>query len=182
MRALCLGVLALAAVSCRAREAATVEGSLPLAAIDSARQFAQRFYAWYVPSGARFELAVRDSGQYFEPSLLAAMREDIAASAASKDEIVGLDWDPFLATQDPCPGYRLGAASSRGDRVVVPVVGDCTQRADSSPDVVAYLARGAHGWVFADFGGTSEGTLLRDLAGLKRERDSLRAADSAPRR
>jgi hypothetical protein len=47
-------------------------------------------------------------GSQFESGLLAALKEDVAAQAAAKGEIVGLDFDPFLNTQDPAESYEVG--------------------------------------------------------------------------
>jgi hypothetical protein len=54
------------------------------------------------------QIAMEKQGSQFESGLLAALKEDVAAQAAAKGEIVGLDFDPFLNTQDPAESYEVG--------------------------------------------------------------------------
>jgi hypothetical protein len=161
--------------------AAIADSTLGTPAADSEAQsavlFAQGFYGWYARHGDRYEAAVRDSPSFFAPVLLEAMRADIAAQARRPGEIVGLDWDPFLATQDPCDPYRVGRAARRGDTILVAVKGMCTDmQPRTGPDAIAELGRSKRRWVFVDFrhGGDS-GSLLQDLAALRQGR----ASDSA---
>jgi hypothetical protein len=143
----------------------------------SAARFAQAFYDWYARQGERFEAAVRDSPAVFAPVLLQAMRADIEAQARDSQEIVGLDWDPFLATQDPCNPYRVGSSTRRGDTILVSVKGACPgmERPDT-PDVVAEVGQVEGRWVFLDFRHVADsGSLLRDLAELRQSREGSRA-------
>ena len=177
-----LSLLTLLALGCGSREPhrASVDGRVVGAvspAADSAAAFAQHFYDWYVrDTMAGFEAVVRDSGALFAPELLSALREDLAASAAHPDEIVGLDWDPFVASQDPCPVYLVGHPTERDGRVLVPVTGKCGERpAGAGPDVIAELVRQGPAWAFSNFRhGSDSGSVLSDLAQLKRERGEHR--------
>jgi len=155
----------------------------------SAAQFTQGFYDWYRARGDVFEAAVHDSPAALEPGLLQAIREDLEAQSRSPDEVVGLDWDPFLNTQEPCDPYRVQGTTRRGDTVLVSVKGTCADREPQvSPDVVAELGRLGGRWVFLDFRhGADAGSLRQDLARLRAERagdaDSSRARhDPAARR
>src|SRR5512146_990329 len=67
-----------------------------------ARAFVQEFYDWYVTILERrdapaWQITHRERGRSFSPLLAKALDEDEAAAAKSPDEIVGLDFDPFLA-------------------------------------------------------------------------------------
>lgn len=177
LRLLRLCLLTVLAAGCGSRERPASGDESTSAAVspaaDSAAAFAQRFYDWYARDSMRFEATVRDSGAWFAPQLLSALRADIAASARNPGEVVGLDWDPFVASQDPCPGYRVGRPTERDGRVLVPVTGDCGQRpAGTAPDVMAELVRQGPAWSFSNFRhGSDSGSVLSDLAELKRERD-----------
>jgi len=171
-------LLALSAAACVNKDAAggdsTRVATLSVAAADSAAQFAQAFYDWYASGGARFEVTVRDSAMFFGPELLNGLQEDLAAQAKNPGDIVGLDWDPFVASQDPCAAYRVGQPRIEGSHVLVPV--SCSDASAGVPAVVAEVARAAPSWVFVNFRhGSDTGSVLTDLAELRRGR----SADSA---
>jgi hypothetical protein len=140
----------------------------------SAVRFVESFYAWYQASGERFETAVRDSPAVFDRPLLEAMQVDLEAQARHPEEVVGLDWDPFLAAQDPCNPYRAQQAARRQDTILVSIRGMCPDReAAAAPDVVAELRWLRGRWVFTDFRhGSDSGSLMQDLAELRRARAS----------
>ena len=181
-----VAIVTLAAVAaCKGREPATTArdtvppppDSMPAApgtpspqpTADSAIRFTQAFYDWYAKAGTPFAATVRDSGSLFDPELLAALRADAAASAANQQEVVGLDWDPFVASQDPCPAYQAGAVRSLGSHVLVTVYGNCGT--PGAPAVIAELERSGASWRFANFRHAGDtGSVLSDLDALRRER------------
>ena len=69
------------------------------------RSFVQRFYDWYVPLALKddvwraWDVAVRTKPEAFTPQLTRLIRQDTAAQRKAS-ELVGLDFDPFLNTQD----------------------------------------------------------------------------------
>lgn len=138
----------------------------------SAARFTQQFYAWYRQRNNRTDRAIAEGASFFSPDLLAALRADLAASARS-NEVVGLDWDPFTASQDMCDLYTVGRTTRRGDTVLVAVKGMCTDAAlKPGPDVIAELRRAGSGWVFVNFRYVSPArSLLADLDTLRRERE-----------
>lgn len=91
----------------------TVAAAVPASALDSARQFAQAFYDWYVPLADRLPESRYDSvliarGSVFAPALLAALRDDLDAQRHAQDIVsVSGDYDPYLNTQDPCTRYEV---------------------------------------------------------------------------
>ncbi len=134
---------------------------------DSARHFVQVFYNWYAPDPNYFRvLAERPSA--LSPSLLAALRADSAATARSPGEIVGLDWDPFLNSQDPCPHYEARNVTPSRGTWRVQLFGTCRDPGDKDPDVVAELAWRNGRWQFVNFrdagGGNDLVSALRALA------------------
>src|SRR5437588_560107 len=80
----------------------------------SCRRFVQSFYDWYVTEalkdngGPASDFALRHRGSVFDPELLQQLKEDSEAQAKAKGEIVGLDFDPFLNSQDPGEQYVAG--------------------------------------------------------------------------
>jgi len=145
-------------------------------AAQSAARFAQAFYDWYKAQGDRFEIALRERPQFFAPELLAAMKADLEAQVRNPNEVVGLDWDPFLATQDPCDPYRVGEVFRRGDTILVAVKGTCSDAAPRpGPDVIAELRNVQQRWNFVDFRHAEDrGSLVHDLADLRERRSQPR--------
>ena len=105
------------------------------------------------------------------PELRAALAADRAAAVANPGEIVGLDFDPFVAAQDFCDaGYAARATSSRGDSVYVAVHADCEWGQPLVPDVVYVLLRRDGRWLVADLQFPGQTSLLRLLKSLADER------------
>ncbi|HUN58157.1 MAG TPA: hypothetical protein VMU41_08580, partial [Candidatus Binataceae bacterium] len=125
--------------------------------IESAHSFVQRFYDWYVPEAlsrsfvSPEELALKQRNSDFAPQLAAALREDLAAQAKSPDEIVGLDFDPFLNSQDPCEHYKVGTITRKGGTYTVRVYAVCSDKQRNAPDVAAELSHWRNGWQFINF-------------------------------
>ena len=88
---------------------------------DSVRKFAQDFYRWYVPiaakdnKGTAFEIAIKQRPSSFSPQLLQGLRDDAEAQAKAVGEMVGLDFDPFLNSQDPSNHYVIGQINLKND-------------------------------------------------------------------
>ena len=126
----------------------------------SAAAFVRAFYDAYTPRGRTSGLAATDSllrerPDLFEPSLLAALRRDAAARAAAVGEIDGLDFEPFLNSQDPCERYEVDpagvAAASAGGRVRVSVHAVCGGTRRPEAGVTAEVAPAGRSWQFVNF-------------------------------
>ena len=123
----------------------------------SAREFVQQFYTWYVPVvlGQHKEpssnIALRDKKAAFSSELYAALKADWDAQANVKDDIVGLDFDPFLNTQDPCKRYELGKITQAGNGYRVEVFGICSGKRSSEPEVAPEVQWANGHWEFANF-------------------------------
>lgn len=140
---------------------ATVPGSLygqtQTATADSARDFAQQFYRWYVPValGHHHEpsanIALRDKKTDFGPELAQALQRDFDAQAKVKDDIVGLDFDPFLNTQDSCPRFELGKVTQVKTGYRVEVFGICAGKKSTVADVAPELTWVNGHWEFVNF-------------------------------
>jgi hypothetical protein len=76
--------------------------------------FVQSFYDWYLPIVSNFNphedvsnVAIRRRPELFGQTLLRALQSDAAAQAKSPEYLVGLDYDPFVATNgDPAPHFK----------------------------------------------------------------------------
>lgn len=126
--------------------------SKPSTIADSVGLVVQAFYTWYVPQAhaangsPAWMSAVRLRREIFAPRLVEGLRRDSVASARSRDEIVGLDGDPFLNAQDPCKRYVVRRVRPRDERFLVEVVGVGGCAGHIRPDVIVEVAR--HGSTF----------------------------------
>jgi len=119
--------------------------------------FVQGFYDWYVANALRnssfpaAQIALKQRGSLFGARLAAALREDFAAQAATPDDIVGLDFDPFLNTQDSCEHYEAGAIIQQRETYSVEVHAICSGKKSRETAVVAEVIRQGDGWKFVNF-------------------------------
>ena len=143
----------------------------------AAALFTRDYYQWYTSHDYNLAYAVQHRPEVFGRELLAALRADFAASAKSPGEVVGLDWEPFSGSQDPCGPYQPTRTARRGDTILVAMRGMCTDAEPRPvPDAVPELVYGRRGWQFIDIRhGADGGTLRQDLATIKAARDSSRA-------
>lgn len=127
------------------------------AALTSAQAFVQQFYDWYVPlalddhkdlSAPDIVLTGRPSA--LDTELCRALRADSDAQAKAPGEIVGLDFDPFLNSQDPCERYVAGPASREGMVYEIPVRGICEGISHAQPDVITQVMFESGTWVFVN--------------------------------
>ncbi len=120
-----------------------------------ARDVVARFYSWYVPLAKQTPLAdmrsLSDSRWHFAPALVRALRADSAAAARSPGEIVGLDMDPFLNTQDPCDRYSPIAVRHQRGSYLVAVRGSGGCAAHAEADVTVRVAFQGENAVFLNF-------------------------------
>lgn len=132
----------------------------------------QEFYDWYAPlaeknSGAKIvsELAIQEKPALFSKELVAALKKDDAAQKKSQ-EIVGLDFDPFLYSQDPAPNYVVRSLSVKN--------GVCLARVGAGKSgkkalLLAELRYSENKWIFENFYNLKdekvEGQSLLDLLG-----------------
>jgi hypothetical protein len=88
----------------------------------SLQRFVQDFYDWYVPkafgdhTGPAWDFALKYRKQAFSSELFRALQEDSDAQAKATD-LVGLDFDPFLNSQDPCEQYEAGDSNQIGNEI-----------------------------------------------------------------
>ncbi|WP_299584676.1 DUF3828 domain-containing protein [Mucilaginibacter sp.] len=91
---------------------------------ESARVFVQKFYDWYTATSIARNPARKDQPspeatvmkqqkKYFDTRLGKALSRYY--NTPSKDDDIGLDFDPFLNAQDDGPSYRACNVSQKGD-------------------------------------------------------------------
>ena len=123
----------------------------------SLQNFVQGFYDWYVPlvladhTKPAWEFALKEKKSAFAPEISKALREDSEARAQSSGEIVGLDFDPFLNSQDPSDHYQVGKIARKGASYFVDIHAVSSGRRTEASQVVAELLRKGGEWQFVDF-------------------------------
>jgi hypothetical protein len=146
----------------------------------SCQLFAQQFYDWYVPiaqkplDGPASDVALQRRAVVFSPQLLHALRMDSEAQALAKGDIVGLDFDPFLGSQDPADHYEARQATVKNGTCSVGVwrasPTDTSAKMDG-PEAVAQLKQQNGSWRFVNFTYSVGGPdLIHLLANLRQER------------
>ena len=145
---------------------------------DAVRKFVQDFYDWYVPASHRAssdrpaDIVLRERPSVFDSNLARELKEDSDAQSKVQGDIVGLDFDPFLAAQDACERYEV--VSVRKDeesyRVDVRGVGGCEKH--DGPDISAEVIPKDAAWLFTNFHypGPNGSDLLTILQKLRDER------------
>jgi len=119
----------------------------------------------------RFEIA---NSKYLALDFFGRSEPDNEAQERAKGELVGLDFDPFVGSQDPADHYEAGKSHLEGNRCSVEVWSasrnDAAEKSDK-PDVVAVLAQESGRWRFVNFKYPQlNSDLLSELAELAKER------------
>lgn len=143
-------------------------------------QFVQKFYNWYVAREKALtranshndvmEVAMREKRSSFSPELLKALQEDVAAAHKDPGEIVGLDFDPILNSQEEPERYVVGEVHAKGDHYLVDVFDFLEGKKSAKPWVVPELVSKNGQWIFTDFH-YEKSNLVSVLEQLKRDRD-----------
>jgi hypothetical protein len=150
------------------------------AAVDehSCRAFVQKFYDWYVPitdsRNDRFTVMLRPRRSSFNPTLWRMLvSDDEAQSRAS--EIVGLDFDPIVNSQDPSPEFKVVSATITGNQCRALVIG--FNHGVREERVTPELTHSDGLWIFVNFhyrfdvnGKWQDGDLIQILKDLRKSR------------
>jgi len=121
--------------------------------------FVQQFYDWYVPIAYNAyenkivvsDIAVEEKSNVFSRELLELLIKEKLIRERSPETIQGLDFDPFLSTQDPCPEYLIGEVVQDRGRFFVYVYGVIKSQKNKHPDVIVELALNNDKWFFVNF-------------------------------
>jgi hypothetical protein len=150
----------------------------------SCRDFVQRFYDWYflkaldLHAGRPEDLALRYRSAEFSSELVRELREDFKAQDEDPGEIVGLDFDPFLASQDRSEHVVVARVRHKNGSYLVQVYG--MSAGTRSERVVPELVRQNGQWVFVNFhypdvdhDPAKNGDLLSILKSLREDRQKV---------
>jgi hypothetical protein len=143
---------------------------------ESVRKFVQEFYDWYNAISHKNnqlspdQRAIREQAHIFSADLIEALNEDYRASVKHPEEIVGLDWDPFLCSQELEDRYEAGAVKKQGKNYLVEVYGVTAGKKNREPNVIAEVSRSKGHFIFVNFHSPHGGDLLSDLKKLKESR------------
>jgi hypothetical protein len=146
-------------------------------ASDSVKAFVQGFYDWYAPkalssrSTPAWSTAVKEKGRCFSPELGRKLREDSEAQAKDEGEIVGLDFDPFLNSQDPGRHYGVGNVVPKGSSYLVEVHRIVSGKPEEKLTATAEVTGKNGQWYFVNFIYPNGHNLLGVLKALKDDRD-----------
>jgi hypothetical protein len=127
-------------------------GSIASSGQSAPAAFVQKFCDWYVPlalkDGSRpaWIMALSEKPAQFDRELATALKVDAAAQARSPGEITGLDFDPFLASQDPDRKYIAGGATRGLDAYWVPIYSARSEGKHSKPDAMIGLKPDHGNW------------------------------------
>ncbi|MFZ0820466.1 MAG: carboxypeptidase regulatory-like domain-containing protein [Candidatus Acidiferrales bacterium] len=145
----------------------------PQEAPASLANFVQEFYDWYVPIALRdnakpsMEIALKEKPAAFGPELFRALKEDSEAQAKAR-EIVGLDFDPFLNSQDPDESYVVAKITQMKCSYWVGVHSLSSGKKSDEPVVFAEIEQKGEGWQFINFHYPDDGDLLSILKTLRK--------------
>jgi hypothetical protein len=144
------------------------------------RKFAQEFYDWYVPFTKQrtqqpaWNFAWQRKPEVFNPGLLKALKLDSEAATRAKGDIVGLDFDPFVGSQDPSAHYEARGVTWQGEKCSVEVWGVSRLGAaakSGKPTAVAEVEQVRGRWEFQNFRYPElNSNLVSVLAQLQEER------------
>src|SRR5262249_19447172 len=141
---------------------------------DSCRKFVQQFYDWYLPQAKKEhspspgDIVVKYKSQSFSRELRVRLKEDSDAQTRSHD-IVALDFDPFLNTQDPgferCTvGKIVRESASYRAEVTCVFPGANAEKSKIMPELVLNEGR----WLFVNFH-YREGAKAYDLLSMLKD-------------
>ena len=88
--------------------------------------------------------------EYFSPNLYRALKRN-TTKQETHDGLQGLDFDPFLNSQDPASKYVVGNVDGTDEGYEIEVYGVQNGRRQGQPDVVAVVRNQHNHWVLTNF-------------------------------
>lgn len=150
------------------------------------KAFVQAFYRWYAPIAASSDpgpsarVTVERRPDCFSPALRRALEADFAAQRQAKGEMVGLDFDPLLNSQDPGRFVFIRRIEARGHEYWVHAANHYGGRKDQGSRFVAVVAHLKGHWVFTNFRYGPGRDLVAILERLKADRKGPPAGAGSP--
>jgi len=148
----------------------------------SAKAFVKGFYDWYTgeiqkSKDGPVDDPLKSKHWPFSAAIVTALKADEEAQAKSPDEVVGIDFDPYLNAQDTCFPYKMGKVTTNGGQYRVEVFdSNCSDPHPEIPTVIAVVEKNGASWRFVNFiypgePGQAESDLLSVLKSLANERE-----------
>jgi len=138
----------------------------------SPREFVESFYQWYVPrinsdtQDRSWDSVLKDKRSALGDQLFKLLMENFDAQARCED-LVGLDFDPFLYTQDPAGRYVVGRITRKGQTYLADIYAVGSGEKGEKPDVTAEFVEKGGRWFFVNFHYPDGGDLLTILKSAK---------------
>lgn len=143
---------------------------------ESCRRFVQVFYDWYLSKEAAsgLDAVLERKANVFSPELYQHLKEDRDAQEKCPGEICGLDFDPFLNSQDPSAHFKALSVTHKSSSYWVDVYG--MESGKRREHVIPELVQQNDHWVFMNFHygknkWTDDSNLLRILKNLQADRE-----------
>lgn len=102
-------------------------------------------------NGTPSDLEIKARPGNFSRELRRRLAEDMAAASRNKDEIVGLDFDPYLNSQDMADRYVVRKVVRAGQRYRAEVHAVTEGKQTATPVVIPELVRTGSGWMIVNF-------------------------------
>jgi len=164
-----------------------VQTSAETEQVQSCKKFVQGFYDWYfdrlnaekgrAAAGPSSYEVLTLKPQVLAPELRQMLKEDVEAASKNQDEIVGLDFDPFINAQDWEGKYWVNSVNVKDGTCRASVWG---MDAGKKRDIVHPKLKITNGnWKFVDFYypesmGRADASLMGILTDLRNERERMK--------
>lgn len=124
---------------------------------ESCRKFVQAFYDWYLSKEGRsgkmstpsMDIVLKRKAEVLSPELYRLLKEDREAQKKATGDIVGIDFDPFLYSQDPSVHFEAVNVTRKGPSYFVGVYG--VQSGKRQEHVIPELVQQDGHWIFVNF-------------------------------
>jgi hypothetical protein len=132
-------------------------GQNPHATDAACKAYVQKFFDYYLKEAGRESKetadirAIKSKNFAFSEELKTQLKADDAAAAKSPGEIVGLDFDPFLNSQEQPEHYVAEKVSHKGDHYLVSVYSVSGGKKEAKPAVTPELELKNKQWTFVNF-------------------------------
>ncbi|MES1195705.1 MAG: hypothetical protein ABUL58_02025 [Steroidobacter sp.] len=143
---------------------------------NAAGAFVQDFYDWYSPLAFReknslpWESALRQREELFSLKLVYALKRDSLATSNIDGTYTGLDFDPFLNTDNSCEHYLVGQVLEYTKNFRAEIQPVCNGKLHPKATVYAEIVFKKNHWQFTNFYYPEGRDLFQVLAELRKER------------
>ena len=147
-------IAALVLIACQAPQAF---GQKPCATDAECKAYVQKFFDYYVREASKDSKesadirAINNKQFAFSQELQTQLKADDAAAVKSPGEIVGLDFDPFLNSQEQPAHCQAEKVTHTGDRYLVAVYSTLDGKKETKPNVTPELQLKNGQWTFVNF-------------------------------